>query len=174
MRMVNEQGCCKALTVVLDTWISAAIQVYYWPKTTISSPAKKNNHKLCLYRTNNHKLCSSKTFHRIGIRTESDSNCRSFNDDTTCDSIFRIILENYTTLTSVNFRIKLRVSFLFVDIFFSVYIFVVQLQNSVIMPGSNAYIKEKKNEEPKAQIDVLTDENKKLKVHLRFTPMLAV
>ena len=174
MRMVNEQGCCKVLTVVLDTWISAAIQVYYWPKATSVIQLKRNNHNLCLYRTKNHKLCSSRTFYRIGIRTESDSNCRSFNDDTTCDSIFRIVLENYITLTSVNVRIKLIVFFLFVDIFFSVYNFVVQLQNSVIIPGSNACIKEKKNEEPKAQIDVLTDENKRLKMHLRFTPMLAV
>ena len=49
----------------------------------------KCNHKLCLYRR-----VTSRTFDRI----TTDSNNGSFNDDTTCDSIFRIILEHYNTV----------------------------------------------------------------------------
>ena len=62
-------------------------------------------------------------------------------------------------LTSVNFPVNLIVSSLSCRCCFVafLFIFVVLLKNSVIMPKSNASFR-KKNEEFKAQIDVLTDE----------------
>ena len=62
---------------------------------------------------------------------------------------------------SVNFSIDLISFFLSVVVCYCfLLIFVLRLENSVIMPETKTSLK-KKNEELKAQIDVLTDELKK-------------